>query len=405
MSPAASLLDQLRAPNVDGEQEHVRASNRGLVLWSLGLSGLLVLLLRALLPTGMSDDGVLYRSLAEDPFDNPLILESPNIFHATFAMRLLVPLTVWALPVDPDLGFHLTAAGGLVAGAVVVSLLARKLGLGGLALLAGPVYVASFHGIYGLWQIYHVDTVTMALFSAGVLAAYTQRAVLCSVLSAFVVASKEIGLALPLAWWASRRGRGGERRAILETLLVAALPVALFVVMRFTIVLPHQPWRAWEQYKLGFTTQGEWGYARPLVQVLLQNHGMLWLLWPLGLLVGPPRWRRLHLFVLLLLPLLAGGPWARSTAYLAPFVLPSALVVLSRVSLLRGAIALAGSAAVAVPLALRNSAVEEAGSNLLLLPGIVVFLVAAFPAARSALEAAPLDRVPLLGPRIGRSSA
>jgi hypothetical protein len=378
-----SFLAQARArPAVSSGEARVEASDLGLILWTIVVSVALVAALRVLLPTSMSDDGMLYRALAEDPIGNPLIVDSPNIFYVTFAMRLLVPLVVWVLPFDTDLGFHLTSMGGLIAGAVVVAVLARRLGVGGLALAAGPIYIVSFHGIYGLWQMYHVDTVTLALFGGAVLAAYAHRALLCSALATAVVASKEIGLSLPLAWYAARRGERPTRRVLRETALVAAAPLTLFLVMRYTGLIPHQSWDAWEQYKLGFKTQGEWGYFKPLLQVFLQNFGMLWLLWPLGILVGPPRWRRFHLFVVALVPFLAGGPWARSTGYLLPFVVPSALLVLSLLSVPRALIALAGSAAVAIPLSLRNIAIEEAGSNLLLLPGAVVFLVAVLPAFR-----------------------
>jgi hypothetical protein len=178
--------------------------------------------------------------------------------------------------------------------------------------------------------------------------------------------------------------------------------------MRFTQVIPHRSWHWWAQYKLGFTNQGHWGYLRPLVQVFVQNHGMLWLLWPLGVLVAPAGWRRLHLFVLVLVFFLAGGPWARSSGYLLPFVLPSALLVLTRVTPARALVALAGSAAVAVPLALRNIGEAGFGSNLLLIPGAVVFLVAAWPAARQSLADADAGALVarLRTPRrpLGRSS-
>lgn len=390
-SVARSFLAQARAPTTSAESGvHRAVSDRGLVLWSLVLTGLVLGVLRVLLPTtegAPEDDSELYLSLARDPIDNHLIAETETEFASTFALRLLVPVIVWLLPVEPNLGFHLTSLGGLLAGGVVVAVLARKIGVGGLALAAGPAYVLSFHGIYGLWSWRMVDTVTLALVAGAVLAAYTSRPAICSVLAAATVASKEIGLALPVAWFAVRRS-AGTRRALVETALVAAPAAILFAVMRFSGLIPHRTWAAWDQFQLGFTTQGEWGYVRPLLQVFLQNHGMLWLLWPLAVLVGPPRWRRLHLFVVLLVPFLAGGPWARSVGYLLPFVLPSALLVLARGRTAFALAALVGSAAVAVPLALRNIAIDELGSNALLLPGMLVFAVFAFPSARRAVSEA-----------------
>ena len=390
-SVAGSFLAQVRAPTATAESGvHRAVSDRGLVLWTLVLTGLVLGVLRVLLPTtegAPEDDSELYLSLARDPIDNPLIAETETKFASTFALRLLVPVVVWLLPVEPNLGFHFTSLGGLLAGGVVVALLARKLGVGGLALAAGPAYVLSFHGIYGLWSWRMVDTVTLALVAGAVLAAYTSHPVICSLLAAATVTSKEIGLVLPIAWFAVRRS-AGTRRALVEAALVAAPAAILFAVMRFSGLIPHQTWDAWDQFKFGFTTQGEWGYVRPLLQVFLQNHGMLWLLWPLAVLIGPPRWRRLHLFVAVLVPFLVGGPWARSVGYLLPFVLPSALFVLARGRTAFALAALAGSAAVAVPLALRNIAIDELGSNALLLPGMLVFAVFAFPAARRAVSEA-----------------
>jgi hypothetical protein len=382
-----SFLVQARAADALGDppDSRVPASTSGLVWWTLAFVVPLVVGLRLILATALSDDGMIYRALAEDPIDNPLVSNSTNEFYWSFAPRLLVPSIVWLLPVDTRLGFQITTIGGLIAGAVVIAVLVRRLGVGALALLAGPAYVASFLGIYNLWMLFHVDALTVALFSGAILAAYTFRPVVCSALATLVVASKEIGLSLPVAWYAARRGTRPHRRVLAETALVALVPVTVFVLMRYTQLIPHHTWQAWHQYKLGFTTQGHWGYVKPLVQVFVQNYGMLWLLWPLAVLVAPPRWRRLHLFALLLIPLLAGGPWARSSWYLIPFVLPSALLVLTYGRRSFAVAAVVGSIAVAVPLGLRNSAVDEAASNMLLLPGVVLFVVASVPAVRAAL--------------------
>ena len=402
-----SLVSQACASDARGDPPDARvpASMLGLVVWTLAFVVPLVVLLRVLLPTSISDDGMLYRALAEDPIDNPLMDSSINSMYPSFAPRLLVPVIVWALPFNTALGFNLTTMGGLMAGAVIVAVLTRRLGVGGTALLAGPIYVATFHGIYSIWQTFHVDTVTLALFSGGVLAAYLFRPGICSVLATLVVASKELGLSLPGAWFAARRGTLPVRRVLAESALVGLAPLTLFALMRYTQLLPHDTWHAWEQYKLGFTTQGEWGYFRPLLQVFMQNHGMLWLLWPLAAAIAPPRWRRLQLFALLLIPFLAGGPWARSSWWLIPLVLPSGLLVLTYGRRLYAVAASLGSVSVAVVLGLRNSAISEAQSNLLLLPGIALFVAASAPAVLAAVAELRRHRIPKHAPDQARRAA
>jgi hypothetical protein len=73
------------------------------------------------------------------------------------------------------------------------------------------------------------------------------------------------------------------------------------------------------------------------------------------------------------------------------------LLVLARASFARAALALAASAAVAVPLSLRNIGMEEYGSNLLLVPGGMLFLVAALQPVRSVLDARRAGRVAAVG--------
>jgi hypothetical protein len=388
---ASSLREQQNAEK-GVPRPFLRArGDRGLLVWSFTTALSLALLLYLVLPTStVGWDSDAYLAIAQHPLDNHEVMPFPT--------RLLVPFIVWILPFDPNVGFHITTIGGLAAGAVVVSFLARRIGVGILALGAAPAYVLSFHGIYGTWQWRLIDTVTVALFGAAILAAYNHRKVACSLLSAAAAASKEVGLTAPLAYFAARSHAPiSRRRWLAESAFVAALPLVVFVALRFltqqSVALSptdsgwsEDQWDPFRSYRLGITMYEQWGYGRPLVQVFVQNHGMLFLLWPFVLLIAPTRWRRMHLYVLGLLPILAGGPWARSTMYLLPFILPSSLLILSRVSLSRAAAALLGSIAVAVPLALRNIGIGEFGSNLLLLPGAALFAVAAWPAVRRTVD-------------------
>jgi hypothetical protein len=100
------------------------------------------LFLRVVLPTSTGGgDSEFYRQLAEHPL-RP-IEGAPNAF---FQFRPLVPTIVWALPLPTDLGFHVATMISLVAGALLIASLTRAVGVGWLALAAGPVYVLSFVG-------------------------------------------------------------------------------------------------------------------------------------------------------------------------------------------------------------------------------------------------------------------
>ncbi len=394
LAATRGFIDSQREAEAGVPCRFLRArGDRGLLLWSTFVGFALAFLLYLVLPTStVGWDSDAYLAMARHPFDSGQVMPFPT--------RILVPLLVWVLPFDPDVGFHITTIGGLTAGAVIVAFIARRIGVHALALAAAPAYVLSFHGIYGTWQWRLIDAVSVPLFGAGLLAAYNHRKVATSVLAGAAAAAKEIGVTLPLAYLAARSGGIVRRRRLfVETALVALLPLTVFIGLRLLVgqsvaLAPqHEDWNTeqWDpfrSYTLGITMYREWGYGRPLVQVLVQNHGLLFLLWPLALLFAPGRWRRMHLYALLLLPILAGGPWARSTMYLLPFVLPSGLLLLSRLPLGRASVAVAASIAVAVPLSLRNIAIDELSSNLWLVPGAIVFAVAAAPAVREAAERA-----------------
>jgi hypothetical protein len=368
---------------------------------SLALTVPLAAFLRVVLPTSTGGgDSEFYRQLAEHPL-RP-IEGAPNAF---FQFRPLVPTIVWALPLPTDLGFHVATMISLVAGALLIASLTRAVGVGWLALAAGPVYVLSFVGFYGLLQFRMIDTATVAIWTATLLAAYAGRPVAVAVLSVFGVAAKEICLLLPIAYGLVRSTSRPFRRAAAATVAVAVPAVVVFILIRLLMpyTAPYGTDVNQGVWSGGLKLQGQWGYGRVLPQVLMQNLGLLWLLWPLGLVVAPPRWRRLSLFVLVVAPFLAGGAWARTAIYLWPFVLPSALLVLRRGTPVAAVLALAGSAWVAVLLSLRNIAVDAPGplaTNAALVPGMLLFAVAAAPAV---LEVLGRARTALLTDRARKS--
>ena len=179
----------------------------------------------------------------------------------------------------------------LVAGALLIASLTRAVGVGWLAFAARSVYVLSFVGFYGLLQFRMIDTATVAIWTATLLAAYAGRPVAVAVLSVFGVAAKEICLLLPIAYGLVRSTSRPFRRAAAATVAVAVPAVVGFVLIRLLMPVHTAPYGTdvnqgvWSG---GLKLQGQWGYGRVLPQVLMQNLGLLWLLWPLGLVRCSP---------------------------------------------------------------------------------------------------------------------
>jgi hypothetical protein len=352
---------------------------RRLLVYSLVVSTALAVLLDVLLPnTTAGGDGEWYGQMARDPFDNEELF-------GPFPLRILVPLVVWLLPGPIDAGFHLLCWAGLVTGATAVTFLARAAGVDRTAYLCAPLYVLSFAGVYNVHQFRMVDAVTAGLCAVAILAAYQARRGVHAGAAALATAAKEIGITLPLAYYLARRGSGSHRSVLLETVLVSVPALATFLLIR--LLIPHGEWDMLDHWRYGLSIERQYGFGKVFARAVIENFGMLWLLWPLALFLMPSRFLRLHLYGLVLLPLLAGGNWNRMPIYLLPLFLPAVLLVLERQSFARSAVAAAASAAVAVLLSLHNLEIrvtEGATANLALVPFAALAVVASLPAARAA---------------------
>lgn len=299
-----------------------------------------------LLPsTKYGGDGTVYDAMARHPFETAHQV-------GPYPFRFLVPLVVWALP-GTEFEFHLLGFLGLVVGATVTAVLACDLGVERrLALLAAPVYVLSFAGVYGVWQYEMIDTEGAAFTSVALLCAWRGRKVLFVVVGMLGAAAREYAATVPLGWWAAQRGRGHERRALLEALAVGVPILGVYALVQ--AIVPHPPGGSFMFRNTTYAYFAQFGLARFLARSLIQSFGVLFLLWPLGLLVGTPRWRSFHLYVVGVIPFLSVTDWNRMGIYLLPFVVPSALLVLARQRFAFAVLALAGSATLAALLSLHN---------------------------------------------------
>jgi hypothetical protein len=345
------------------------------VLTAVAVASLAATVLLVLLPSnGDVGDGPVYAAMAHHPFDTA---HQPG----PYAFRILVPLLVWLLPLSTELSFHVLVFVGLVAGATITAVLARDLGIEPRrALLAAPLYVLPFAGVFGVYQYRMLEPETAALTSAAFLLAWRGRARVFTGVGMLAAAARDLGVTVPVAWWAAQRGPGRELRAIAQAVLLGLPIVATYLLIQ--ILVPHPPGTAFFHSANRAFNLEEIGIAKFLVRSLVQGYGILFLLWPIGIALGTRRWRSFHLYVLFMIPVLYEADWNRMTIYLLPFVLPSALLALERCSYALCAVVAAASAYVAFVLSLHNipdSAGYPSGAAMLV-PGALIGIVAALPA-------------------------
>jgi hypothetical protein len=151
------------------------------------------------------------------------------------------------------------------------------------------------------------------------------------------------------------------------------------------------------------TVAGTHGLLRYVPRSVVQGFGLLFILWPVGIVLGSRRWQSFHLYAIALLPFLWVTDLNRVAIYLLPFVIPSALLALERASQVVFVVAVVANGYVAVVLSLHNipnSAGYPSGSVSLAI-GALVALIASAAAIRAA--AAPLRaRIGELAPGTGK---
>jgi hypothetical protein len=236
--------------------------------------------------------------------------------------RLLGPLIVRALPVDPQQGFLMLTIGSLAVTATLTWLAARELikddmrALVAIPLLLGTWVVAPNLREYGL-----VDPLAWA-FVAGVWLCIVKRQwLLAGGVAAVGVAAKEVvvlaAVAAAAAAWSPRR----------PWLALAVAAPALAVGLALTVLFPGSGTDAgvyllkWVQDGLGSL-----GPAR-VVYLMLVSYGALWLLVPAGWWALPDHLRRAGAVFLLAIPVLpfVGSP-ERMLEAIFPVVIAASLM-------------------------------------------------------------------------------
>jgi hypothetical protein len=249
-------------------------------LLALGLTGLGLALLVVLIPAApMTGDGQYYIQFVRNGLQH-----GASSWHER---RLLGPLIVRALPLDPLDGFHVLTIASLVVAAIGIWLAAGR-ALVGIPLLFGTWAVAPNLREFGL-----VDPLAWA-FAAGVWYTTVQRRwVLAAAIAAVGVLAKEVVLLAAVAASAA----AWDVRTTWRSLGVAA-PAGLLVVL-LTILFPGSGTDV-GGYLSGWirTGLGSLGPAR-IAYLVLAGYGALWLLVPRGLTSLPPHVHRAALVYLI----------------------------------------------------------------------------------------------------------
>ena len=315
-------------------------------------------------PRGKLGDGDHYALMAEHPFDE--VAESP------YAQRLGVPLLVAALPFSTKTGFLVVTVVSLLAAAALVALVALELGVppAGQA-AAGTLAAASYIGVHGLYNPYYVDPPTLALTALAILLALRGSCLWFAAVLAVGVTVKE-----PLATLVVVPFLIGRRSLAWAGALIAP-PLVVFAAVH--LLAPRL--EAGDDQRLTFVEMGvlSRGFVTSIANPIVAVFGTAVLLWPIGVVLGPSRLRRLHVWALLTLPILAFGHMERTLGVFLPLALPSAFLALRGARPAVIAAFAAGSwwvTAIVGALTIGEGASSVAEKGVLIAPGLALSLAA-----------------------------
>ena len=280
----------------------IAASGLGLLVWLVP-------------PAPLTGDGPSYVAYAQSHLQHG----AASTWHAR---RILAPLIVGALPLDPLVGFHALTLASLFAASLLTWAAARRWGeltaLASILLFLGTWAVAPNLREYAL-----VDPLAWAFVAAIWLAGVQRRWLLAAVLGGIGVLAKEVVLLAVLAATAAAWSSRSRLRA-------AAIPIPALVALGALVVLKPGSGTDALAYLIKWWTDGL-GSLGPLrvVYLVFASFGALWLLLPKGLLALPDDVRRGALvFVAAAFVLPAIGSPERMEELIFPAVIAAACAAL-----------------------------------------------------------------------------
>ena len=345
---------------------------------SLGASAVLVPELPPLSILG--GDAVHYAGMAEHPLE--------AVAPPPWVQRIGVPLVVSALPLPEPTGFLVVAVLSMIAAAVAVAAIVRRLGLPRHAqLCAAGLTAGSYVGVHAVYNPYYVDPTTVAITAFAIWLALRRRLLAFAAIVAVGVLVKEVVATLiVLPYLVDARRRGLLDASAAARAALPAVP-ALVVFAAVHALVPAAVSPGSDQRTAFFETPiFSRGVLETAVNPLVALFGLTLVLWGVGLVVGPVDLRRLHVWALVALPILVYGHWERTLGVFVPLAVASALVALrgARPALL---VAFAGASywitAIVGGLTIGEGAASVGEKVALAAPGVVLGLAALVLAARA----------------------
>lgn len=266
------------------------------------------------------DDAAVYCAMAGDPW---MFTEGP------LGYRLLTPLLVHLLPVDPLVGFSVVA---LVSLALIVPLLRMYLRALGLqrtgAALGAVLFLCGAGVVIALHNPLYVEPLTWLFLVLALLGVAKRNAYLFTASLAVGTLNKEAVLFVLPLWYTETACKFVDWRALRKTALLA-LPALV------TFLAPRLAWGGTGLVETYFTRQGladVWQHHLIFPYVLFDVFGCFGLVWWLAF----TRWREGYrwlrgawLFEMLVIgQLVFATDEARLLAYLFPVLIPRAAVAL-----------------------------------------------------------------------------
>lgn len=268
---------------------------------------------------GRDIDGVWYAAIARDPglllrppgevsalgpgwaSTDPVLWPPSVLAHwAPFCWRVLTPLLVHAMNLPVLEGFLWLNFAGQTAAAVLLWALLRRLGVApGLAGAGVALHLTSFWGPrFAFWSPAHIETMSMVLTLALLLAMVSGRSISTAALFVFAALQREQLLTLALfhlLWLRSARGWSWPRA--LAVACAAVLPGALVQLALRTMIEPINSHALvpsilfYHQQRWDHVVESRGLYLVRFVVGTLHTLGGLPILCLLG---GPPLWRALR---------------------------------------------------------------------------------------------------------------
>jgi hypothetical protein len=218
----------------------------------------------------------------------------------------------------------------MVAAAVAVAAIVRELGLGPHAQLAAALLTSgSYVGVHAAYNPYYVDPTALAITAVAMWLALRRRLVPLAALLAVGVLVKEVVATLVVLLYVfdPQRRRAVEGAAGARAALLALPTLLVFAGVHAFVPAGVSPGS--DQRTAFFETPiFSRGVLETAVNPLAALFGLTLLLWAVGIVRGPLDLRRLHVWALLALPILAYGHWERTFGVFVPLAVSSSLLAL-----------------------------------------------------------------------------